>query len=236
MSKLTDSRRILFSIISGLVQTGVPMTPLAGTWLGYCLIATAGLLSVYIFMSWGTTKSFGAASAIPGQSLSVRVALLVPTLLLISMACVWSYFGGLPGQFSPHAPPIATWSYRPNQCSVSTDSAAFLKFQETYKIVAVCGIESPSVDRYEDRNISISEAFTIGSNQISILVPFNERTLQALQDRIALDKKAPSSGGELMGSHWGELILIPKSVTADNIKKLSDVPVYKGKILRPEDF
>lgn len=245
---MSDKQRLIVGIISGLVQTGVPMTPLAGTVLGYLLIGLAGILSIYIFFTWARTGPSTAELARAGLSISkspaTRFALIIPSLFLIAMAIVWSYFGGLPALLSqPIAKPTITWGFGVDICTVRTDSAAFLKFKEEYRIVAVCGVDSPSVDRYEDRNITVSEAFTITSNPISISVLLNEKTLQAHLERLALEKKSHSLSPipgkpnlQLMVSGWGQLVLIPKSATPNDIKKLSDVPVYKGKILSPDDI
>jgi hypothetical protein len=100
MQKLSNSQRIIVGIISALVQTGVPMTPWAGTWLGYLLISIAGFLSLYIFFTWITAESSVTESLVASPSISkslgARVSLLIPSVLLIVMAAVWSYFGGLP--------------------------------------------------------------------------------------------------------------------------------------------
>lgn len=141
--------------------------------------------------------------------------------------------------------PRVTWDFSPEICEARTDSTLYLKFRDEYKIAVVCGIDRSGVDRYEDRSVSVSEAFTITNNPISISVMLNEKTLQAFADEIAKQKKTPLPSTppavlkrnlSLKLSHWGQLVLLPKSVTSDKIKTLSDVPVYKGKILSPEDF
>ena len=76
------------------------MTPLAGTWLGYSLLVIALILAIYFFYPWNRTGSSAKESIATGPSVmtsyGVRVAVLVPSILLAVMAGVWSYFGGLP--------------------------------------------------------------------------------------------------------------------------------------------
>lgn len=238
-------------IVIALVEMAVPMTPLAGTALGLTLLVIAGVLA--LGLGWSLVRSTNNQQDLPdstpiskGRSEAIKFVILTPMILLIVTAITWSYFGGLPALLLQHtAKPSIKWGFSPDLCEVNTDSAAFLKFQDEYKIAAVCGITSQSIDKYDDRNVSVSEAFTITRDPISISVLFNERTRRAFADQVAKQKNSPSPSTPpivrernlvLKLGHWGQLILLPKSVNSNDVKKLSDVPIYKGKILSPEDL
>ena len=76
------------SVISWCAAVGVPMTPLAGTWFGYGLIAIAGLLSLRRGWVWIGQQNWHQSA--------IRFVAIFPTVLLVLMASVWSYYGGLP--------------------------------------------------------------------------------------------------------------------------------------------
>jgi hypothetical protein len=66
------------------------MTPLAGTWLGYGVLGVAGIILIWRGWQWVND------ALLIGLSPQARASLVIPSLLLIIMAAVWSYFGGLP--------------------------------------------------------------------------------------------------------------------------------------------
>lgn len=76
------------SIVGWLVAFGVPMTPLAGTWMGYSGIALAALITVWQGFSWINQQNW--------QTQYRKYALLIPSCLLVVIAGVWSFYGGLP--------------------------------------------------------------------------------------------------------------------------------------------
>ncbi len=102
----------------------------------------------------------------------------------------------------------------------------------------VCGVANPAKDKYEDRSISISQPFTIVEGRIEIDLPYTAEMIKASEEYVADHAKSshPSRGGApnlpLLGSFWNEWVLIPKSVNVMDIKKLSDVDAYKGKIVK----
>lgn len=76
------------SIVGWLVAFGVPMTPLAGTWIGYGGLALAALITVWQGFSWINQQNW--------QTEYKKYALLIPSCLLLVIAGVWSFYGGLP--------------------------------------------------------------------------------------------------------------------------------------------
>lgn len=109
MPVLSDNQKKIALLIAGLVETGLPMTPLAGTTLGFFLLGIAGLLS--IALAWSLVSAHpGTTAAAPTFSWrtpAAKAVLLIPVILLIFMAMMWSYFGGLPALRS-HADPTST--------------------------------------------------------------------------------------------------------------------------------
>lgn len=75
-------------VISWLIAFGVPMTPLAGTWLGYGMIGIAGIISMWRGWVWINQQNWSPSA--------IRWVVLIPTFLLILIAGLWSYYGGLP--------------------------------------------------------------------------------------------------------------------------------------------
>lgn len=74
------------------------MTPLAGSFLGYALIASAFALSIYLFFTWNKVSSPALGSLATAPLLRTwRILLLaVPSVLLLLIALMWSYYDVLP--------------------------------------------------------------------------------------------------------------------------------------------
>lgn len=72
------------------VAFGVPMTPLAGSAFGYGLLGIAALTALYQAWVWMNSLQYASSPIV------TRFVVWLPTILLILMATVWSYFGGLP--------------------------------------------------------------------------------------------------------------------------------------------
>lgn len=81
-------------IVIWCIAFGVPMTPLAGTWLGYGVLGIAGVILAWRGWQWVND------SILVGISPQARASLVIPSLLLIVMAAVWSFYGGLPALIS----------------------------------------------------------------------------------------------------------------------------------------
>jgi hypothetical protein len=159
-------------------------------------------------------------------------------MLLMVLLCVgvWVPYLLFPNQ--PVNKTQTTIGFGPDRCAAEIDTTFFMKYREDYKIALVCGVHNPAKDRYEDRSISISRPFTIVEGRIQIDVPYTAEMMKASQEYVADYAKSfhPSRSGApnlpLLGSFWNEWILIPKSVSVEDIKKLSDIDAYKGKIVK----
>lgn len=77
-------------LVAWCTAFGVPMTPLAQTWVGYGLIVAA--LIVVTLRGWTWIND----ALLIRISTPAKLTFLIPSVLLIVMAAVWSYFGGLP--------------------------------------------------------------------------------------------------------------------------------------------
>lgn len=91
-----DARNIPWvQFIAWCVALGVPLTPLAGEVTGYVLIAGAGIVALW--RGWVWLKQSELQSTLEQwKSSGVKFIVLTPTVMLIIMTTIWSYFGGVP--------------------------------------------------------------------------------------------------------------------------------------------
>lgn len=76
------------TFIGWCIATGVPMTPIGGTWIGYMLLVIAGVVSLWRGYVWINKQNW--------QLPAIRLMVAIPTVLLFIMAIAWSYYGVLP--------------------------------------------------------------------------------------------------------------------------------------------
>lgn len=104
---MSRKQSIAWSIISQCASAGVSMTPLAGTTLGWGLLSASALGVIYLLhtlMNDAPSNQKKPRSSNPQQAvflpLGMRVLIFTPTILMVLMASIWSWYGGLPALIS----------------------------------------------------------------------------------------------------------------------------------------
>lgn len=190
-------------------------------------------LIVSLYAAYLATKQVKLMQQQSGMPPKNRLASYWPILIMFLLFLgVWAPYFLFPNQ--PVNRTQTTIGMGPDSCDAEIDTTFFLKYREDYKIALVCGVANEAKDKYEDRSISISQPFTIVEGRIKIHVPYTPEMIRTSREYVADYGK--SSHPEkpnlpLLGSFWNEWILIPKSVNVIDIKKLSDIDTYKGKIV-----
>jgi len=119
---------------------------------------------------------------------------------------------------------------------VTINGASFRDFKNEYNIVAVRGILDASIDKFEDTRIVVSAPFTIVSAEIAIALTNSATINDAIKAKLARARVGIPDGTPIhFGvSFWQELALLPKGTQVTDIRRLSDVPRYGGKIISQE--
>jgi len=130
----------------------------------------------------------------------------------------------------------------PSTCRANLSMEPLRPFAEKYDVVLICGLTDPKVDKFEDQRISSSPAYTIHPGTVDILFPSSAAMLDAVQKIKAETVKnlpTPPKKGVVLAipvPMWYEVVLIVKGTNLGEIRKLSDIPRYGGKILSQEGF
>jgi hypothetical protein len=129
---------------------------------------------------------------------------------------------------------------------------AVMDFRKDYKLLVVCGLVNPTVDKFEDMRIAKSAAFTIVPEVMEVVTPYSAsmlETLNAVAVQVAgsqkqlvrpgfkqtkKNRRAVTRQVGFQYQTWGETVLLPNGVNPDDIHRLSDVRRYNGKILTEE--
>ena len=192
-----------------------------------------------VYQTFQQTKLMKQAMSLENPPSKLKTYWPIWVLLLLTIG-VWvpymvTWFTGpsvLPNQ--PVNKTQTTIGMGSDSCDAEIDTTFFMKYREEYKIALVCGVANEAKDKYEDRSISISQPFTIVEGRIKIHLPYTADMINASKEYLADYAKSSHPGKPnlpLLGSFWNEWVLIPKSVNVMDIKKLSDVDAYKGKIV-----
>jgi hypothetical protein len=86
----------------------------------------------------------------------------------------------------------------------------------------------PTVDKFEDQRITVSALRTIAIGPIEITTPLSK----PMSDEL----KQLNAAGVKQFSEWHEVVLLPKGTPVSEIRKLSDVRRYQGKILTYDPY
>ena len=147
--------------------------------------------------------------------------------LVLSCSIVAFLFGALVAVKSSGGVPnvIGAWSPGPNNCTVSIDTSKLVSFRDKYKVIAVCGIGDPTIEKLDDDRITVSNAFEIIPGAIQIQTPYSERM-----------KQFGVAHGTNPFDVWFEAVIIPNDVQPGRIGRLRDVLGMNGKIIRPQYY
>lgn len=158
------------------------------------------------------------------------------SLIISIIAVLLVFFSYAPYQVqAPVAPPLAlppiirSWGADPPTCVAVIDTAQLMKFRDKYNVAMACGFNDPTIDRFQDRGITISSTFIIRPGAIHIAAQYSKEMEATLGKRREQARKAGSATVSL--STWYEIILLPKGADVSSIYRLSDVARHDGKVL-----
>lgn len=129
------------------------------------------------------------------------------------------------------------------------NTEAVIDFKKDYKVAIVCGLNDPTVDKYEDPRISKSDAFTITGQELDVVIQHQSPMTDALDEALAAHARQvspPISRGfrgygkrkkvliNYRMNVWTEIVLLPIGASSSSIHKLSDVRHLNGKIITEE--
>jgi hypothetical protein len=103
-------------------------------------------------------------------------------------------------------------------------------------VIALCGFDNPSVDIYQDEEITVSKPYTFRPDVFLISVPYSGRMATALGNyakHLSLPKRMVPKGATpvVQAYLWFQLALVPNNISLDSIRSLSDVKREGGKLL-----
>jgi len=115
---------------------------------------------------------------------------------------------------------IVGWGGNTAQCNAVVDTTRLQTFKDTYKLVLICGVENPTMDKMEDERILISNPFDIRPGGVAIVANYSHKLdeLKAIQGTVQV---------------WEMIAMMPPGVSREKISKLSDIEKLNGKILAP---
>jgi hypothetical protein len=132
-------------------------------------------------------------------------------------------------------PVIKAWGTTGPFCISVIDGSSLADFQDRYMVAIACGIQDATVDKFEDKRITISTLFNLRTADITIAVPHSKEMGEALK-KLTEDalKGVQVPKGMSVGVNvtvWYEAFLVPKGTELSAIHKLSDVPRVGVEIL-----
>ena len=125
-------------------------------------------------------------------------------------------------------------------CPIQLNTAPLTDFKDQYDIAIVCGITDPGADKFEDERITVSSPYTITLGNLEISTPIS-KSMSDARAKITQEtlKNLPVKHGTTVTvqiPEWYEVVVLPKGVNISDIRKLSDVSRYGGKILSQIGF
>jgi hypothetical protein len=127
-------------------------------------------------------------------------------------------------------------------CTATINGSALLMYQNNYHVAVACGTTDSTVDRLEDRRLTVSKPFTIQEGEIAITAPYGKEMLDYIQHLTSVETGIRSVRKRHLGIAstpvseqfpvWYQAILLPNSgCDVSDIHRLSDVPRCGGVIL-----
>ncbi|MFZ0964119.1 MAG: hypothetical protein WAO35_24905 [Terriglobia bacterium] len=187
---------------------------------------------------WGRKKLHDEKLKIPALPLSTKtISIAIGIGLLISSTSL--YFSYRPRIVEktimqtvsePTGPGIlrAWGASNVSACAEAVNATSLIQFQEKYGVATACGIIDPTVDKFEDQRITVSALHTIVHGEIDIATPYSQQMFSAV--------KKLNAEGVTTYQQWNEVLLLPKGTPTSEIRKLSDVHRYEGKILSIDSY
>jgi len=131
---------------------------------------------------------------------------------------------------------IFAWGTDGPLCKAGVNLAPLWKLRDKYGVAIACGLDDGTVDRSEDKRITISALFNIQNGALMMNAPYRPAMAQAVQKQIEEERKQRNLGSDayVTTKTWYELIVLPKSTDPSNIHQLSDVRRYGGRVITQE--
>jgi hypothetical protein len=183
--------------------------------------------------------------------------------MVFSVGTLCFIFGVLATAYATGSIPqiIVMYGSDGKNCTAEFDTSRLSSFRDKYNILLVCGLNDPTVDRFEDQRIALSSPFGISPAAVTITTPYGriQEAINALVQSnlppgaVLVQPALPSSPSVAQKpsstqspktvmqqrveiSMWHTPILMPKDADLSEIKRLSDVPKHGGKILEKGYF
>lgn len=128
---------------------------------------------------------------------------------------------------------ILKWGSRASACNIAIDSSLLLKFKDQFGVAFTCHLVSTDIDEYETKRISVSQIFSIRPDVIEMQAMHRKEMIDEINHRAEIEKKTRIPQEVAIKNH---ILLLPKNVNTDEIRKLSDVPHFGGRILMDGDL
>jgi hypothetical protein len=111
---------------------------------------------------------------------------------------------------------------------VRVNSFPLLKYKENFKLMLILEVEYANIDRMTDAGIEKSELFTITGGMINIAIP-----VQLPSTRLRLANPPDTKlGDQYKRTVDFNVVIIPNDLSGEQIRSLSDVQRFGGKIVR----
>jgi hypothetical protein len=117
-------------------------------------------------------------------------------------------------------------------CQQIAHGSQLMKYADKYKVGFVCGIIDPTVDKFDDNRIAVSQAFSIHPGDIRMAVHYSPLMIGAVGGVLLTKIPGSVQNGALPPvKTWSEEVLFPKNAKPSDIHQLSDIPKQGGIIL-----
>ncbi len=168
----------------------------------------------------------------------IQTGLFILAAIVASAAVTWHIAGRIvqaPAGISPvlTGPVLQGWGSPIPFCFAVINGPTLMSFRDKYDVAIACGVPDPTLDKFEDKRITISPLFTIRPGPIEIKVTYSKEMAEAVRQQLK-GVRIPQGTGLGLGitpATWYEVVLLPKGTDTSNIHRLSDVQRYGGKIL-----
>jgi hypothetical protein len=118
----------------------------------------------------------------------------------------------------------------PNQCSAVLDGSKLKPSHDGRRVILICGLPDPSVDRFTDTNITVSDPFTIAPVAIPISVGFSRAMYSKIKQGAEQTPRPPESTVTTF-QLWFQAAVIPSTCDSTDVHRLADVWRCGGSVI-----
>lgn len=116
------------------------------------------------------------------------------------------------------------------QCYSVIDGSQLTRWETGYRVIIVCGVPDPHIDRFRDPNVTISSPYTIRPEAISISTPFSNEMAQKVSKVLKTIAKTLPKAPLITFSTWFQVAVIPESCSTADIHQLADISKCGGMV------